>query len=286
MRTSNRKRPLRWWKVLLALALGVGLFWSGALWGMNQRTAETNSPQRGESSSRPADAIPTPVPQAQSEISVVPQATAAPGAKSYQLQVPFLSQTQDWPTGCESVTAVMALNFAGVNISVGEFIEGYVPLGYPPYESGRGRHGGYVGSDPRKFFLGDPATEYGWGCWSPVILNAMEELLKDRGSSLEALDLEGYTLEELCQKWVAKGTPVLVWATIGMAEPEEDITFTIEDSREQFTWIYPLHCLLLTGWDDDCYYFNDPLEGQNVKYDRWACEVAYEALGRQALAVE
>ncbi len=283
-----KKRSFRWWKILAALAVGVGLFWSGALWGMNQRPAaaesEAKKPARSEASQRSADPVPTPVPQAASTPEA--QATAQPGAKSFQLQVPFLPQTEDWPTGCESVSAVMALNYAGVGVSVAEFIENYLPLGNPPYEAGRGRRGGYYASDPREFFLGDPATEYGWGCWSPVILHAMEKLLADQGSSLEALDLEGYTLEELCQKWVAKGTPVLVWATIDMAEPEEDITFTIEDTREQFTWIYPLHCLVLTGWDEDHFYFNDPLEGQNVKYDRWACEVAYEYLGRQALAVE
>ena len=289
---SNRTRSssFRLWKALLAVTLGIGLFSAGAVWGLNQRSQEPAAPSSSSTASSPfrqeADEIPTPVPQAQSAVSVAPQATAAPGAKSFQLTVPFLSQTEDWPTGCESVSAVMALNFAGIGISVGDFIENYLPLGNPPYEAGRGRHSGYVGSDPREYFLGDPSTDFGWGCFSPVIMNALEEILADWGSDREALDLEGYTLDELCEKWVAKGTPVLVWATIDMAEPEDDITFTIEGTREQFTWVYPLHCLLLTGWDEDHYYFNDPLEGQNIAYDRWDCQVAYEYLGRQALAVE
>ncbi len=35
-------------------------------------------------------------------------------------------QTDNWPTGCESVTAVMALNAAGIEISVDDFIDDYL----------------------------------------------------------------------------------------------------------------------------------------------------------------
>ena len=60
----------------------------------------------------------------------------------------------------------------------------------------------------------------------------------------------------------------------------------LEDSGQLFTWLYPLHCLLLTGEDKDCYYFNDPLVGKNVAYPKEEVEAAYEGIGMQAVVLE
>lgn len=43
-------------------------------------------------------------------------------------------QTDNWPTGCESVTAVMALNAAGIEISVDDFIDDYLVCTEPPFD--------------------------------------------------------------------------------------------------------------------------------------------------------
>ena len=39
------------------------------------------------------------------------------------LDAPFIDQREKYPTGCESVSAVMALQYAGVDITVEEFID-------------------------------------------------------------------------------------------------------------------------------------------------------------------
>ena len=51
-------------------------------------------------------------------------------------------------------------------------------------------------------------------------------------------------------------------------------SFSWRDSGQLFTWLYPLHCLLLTGEDKDYYYFNDPLVGKNVAYPKEQVEAA------------
>lgn len=53
-------------------------------------------------------------------------------APSTLLDAPFIDQRDKYPTGCESVTAVMALQYAGVEVSVEEFIDGYLPQGNTP----------------------------------------------------------------------------------------------------------------------------------------------------------
>ena len=92
--------------------------------------------------------------------------------------------------------------------------------------------------------------------------------------------------DKLCREYIDAGTPVLLWATIAMEAPVESTQFFLEDSGQLFTWLYPLHCLLLTGEDKDCYYFNDPLVGKNVAYPKEQVEAAYEGIGMQAVVLE
>lgn len=200
------------------------------------------------------------------------------------IDAPFIDQRDKYPTGCESVTAVVALQYAGVDITVEEFIDNYLPQGNAPYTR---EDGTLVGADPWKVFLGSPYEESGWGCYAPVITGALEQLLQDRGlEGLSVQELEGESLDKLCREYIDAGTPVLLWATIAMEAPVESTQFFLEDSGQLFTWLYPLHCLLLTGEDKDCYYFNDPLEGKNVAYPKEQVEAAYEGIGMQAVVLE
>lgn len=199
------------------------------------------------------------------------------------IDAPFIDQRDKYPTGCESVTAVMALQYAGVDITVEEFIDGYLPRGEAPHVSASGA---MVGDDPWRVFLGSPYEESGWGCYAPVIAGAVERVLADRaveGLAVEAL--ENVSLKALCRRYVDKGVPVMVWATIDMETPTASTQFYVEDTGQLFTWIYPLHCLLLTGEDGDSYYFNDPLSGKNTAYPKERVEAAYAGVGSQAVAL-
>ena len=100
------------------------------------------------------------------------------------LEVSCLDQRGEFPTGCESVTAVMALNYTAEHLC----------------------------ADPNEYFLGDPRSEGGWGCYAPVIKSAVLAVLKDHGSEREVLDLCGLDMAELVDGYIAKGIPVMVGA--------------------------------------------------------------------------
>ena len=198
------------------------------------------------------------------------------------IDAPYIDQRVKYPTGCESVTAVMALRYFGADISVETFIDRYLPRGNAPHYEGGGR---YVGCDPRKAFPGNPYSDYGWGCYAPVIVTAAQRALSGMGNnSLAVRSVGGAPLEGLCAQYTDNGIPVLLWATIGMEPPQPSTVFTIEGTNEPFRWIYPMHCLLLVGRDGGYYYFNDPLEGKAVRYSKAAVERAYRGLGQQAVA--
>jgi len=214
------------------------------------------------------------------EFGADPEAQEAQKA-SLVLDVPCLDQKAGFPTGCESVTAVMALDYAGVDIPVEEFVDEYLPQGEAPYEEG----GEYYCSDPNQCFLGDPRSEDGWGCYAPVIREAVERALADRESMCSVAELSGKTLEELIDEYVRSGVPVILWGTVGMEFPSYGPPLTVKDSGRRFDWIRPEHCLLLVGETEDTYVFNDPMEGKQVAYEKQAVEFAYQALGSQALAI-
>ena len=75
------------------------------------------------------------------------------------IQVPYIDQTRKYPTGCESVSAVMLLHYLGISISVDEFIRTY--LKKEPMELREGR---LHGPDPFRCFAGSPYDSESFGC--------------------------------------------------------------------------------------------------------------------------
>lgn len=77
--------------------------------------------------------------------------------------------------------------------------------------------------------------------------------------------------------------PVMIWATICMEPPIESDIWTVPETGREITWVYPMHALVLTGYDENGYYFNDPLAGQDIYYGKDSVEAAYTALFEQAI---
>ncbi len=196
------------------------------------------------------------------------------------LDVPYINQTKDYINACESISTVMALQYLGIDITVDDFINKYLDKGEIPYHD---KDGGYWGSNPWQVFPGNPTDETGWGCYAPVIVNAINKFLdKDR---FDVLELYNERITTLCSDYIDKGIPVIFWATIGMQAPYKGSSWKFIDSKETFTWIRPMHCVLLVGYDDEYYYFNDPWEKKACKYKKAEVERAYRGMYQQAVVV-
>ena len=68
-----------------------------------------------------------------------------------KIQVPYIDQSIKYPTGCESVSAVMLLKYLGYEITVDEFIQNCLECREMEI-----RDGVLYGPDPNKFFCGSP----------------------------------------------------------------------------------------------------------------------------------
>lgn len=171
----------------------------------------------------------------------------------------------------------MLLNYYGCTVTAEEFASYYLPTGDAPHTD---ENGELIGCDPWEAFPGDPFSETGWGCYSTVIERAMNEFLTNTGYHAERLS--GVPLYRL-KGYIDNDTPVMIWATICMEPPIESDIWTVPETGREITWVYPMHALILTGYDENGYYFSDPLAGQDIYYGKDSVEVAYTALFEQAI---
>lgn len=109
------------------------------------------------------------------------------------IDVPYIYQDEHYPNGCESVSAVMALKYLGINITVDEFIDLYLDKAEAPTVGG-------IGEDPRQYYLGDPRSDYGWGCYSPVIATALHKILNSQEYTVS--NSYGEPLSQLCRRYI------------------------------------------------------------------------------------
>jgi uncharacterized protein YvpB len=169
-----------------------------------------------------------------------------------KLDVPYIDQSVRYPTGCESVSTVMLLRYLGYDLSVDDFIENYLSM-----QDFEDRGGELYGPDPNQFFCGSPYDPDSFGCYAPVICKALEAFL---GDTWQVVNETGTPTEDLLKTYIDQGMPVIFWACINMREPIIGPCWKLKENGETFTWISNEHCMLLVGYDEEHYYFNDPYE--------------------------
>lgn len=199
------------------------------------------------------------------------------------IRAPYIDQTERWVYGCESIAAVMLLQYLGLDVQPDEFIEQYLPRAMST-EMG----GVMYARDPARYYINDPRDRTGWGCYAPCIRAALENAFAARGAAetFAALDETGLTAARLCEKYIDRGMPVVFWATLDL-QPSGGYDFwTLPDGR-QFAWKGNEHCLLLVGYDKDSYWFNDPWHNHGCcPYPKALVEQRHREQGMYAVAVE
>lgn len=200
--------------------------------------------------------------------------------RNIMLDVPFFSQ-DNFPTGCELVSTSMLLAYYGLDLGINELIMNYVDL----RDLYTNQEGILCGYDPNEYFIGNPYDSNGYGCHSGVILKALIKYLPPERYKVH--NLSGMSIEELCRSYIDYGVPVMMWASIDMKPTfrSENNSWLIEETGEQFTWTSNEHCMVLVGYDDLNYYFNDPLNNKNTAYEKELASQRYNELGMQAIAI-
>lgn len=188
-----------------------------------------------------------------------------------RLAVPNILQNPELPNGCEITSAAIVLNYLGVPADKIVLARDYLPKG--EY---------YRTSDPEKEFMGSPfAGEIGDYCMPGPVVKAVNDYLADVGrTDLQAQEISGAGLTELKQ-YLHEGTPVVVWVTQHFEDPRPDLHFTLPDGGEPYA---NLHCVVLTGYDENKFYLTDPL-AQSKSQSSETFSKIYEGMGRRAMVI-
>lgn len=224
-----------------------------------------------------SDVVNNDVEQKEYEVSIPDVENKNEIASKYISNVPVIAQFPKYPTGCESVSATIALQYAGANITVDEFIDNYLDKSSNFYYS----DGKNYGPNPYEKFVGNPKNKSSFGCMAPVIEKA---IIKYYGNSNSVINATGKTMEELTKEYIDKGYPVLVWVSINMIDTYYTSSWYLENG-EKYRWLANEHCMVLIGYDEDNYYFVDPYKGKEVMYKKDISEKRYSELGMQAIVV-
>lgn len=194
------------------------------------------------------------------------------------IKVPYIDQSVKYPTGCESVSATMLLQYLGYDISVDDFIQHYLA------RRDMEEHGGALyGPDPSVSFCGSPYDEDSFGCYAPVIRQALEKAAGDR---FTIIDETGTPMAELIEKYIDHDMPVVFWACINMQKEIIGPQWKLLDTGEVFTWRSNEHCMLLVGYDEEGYYFNDPYENHGlIRYPKELTEKRHRAQYEMAVGI-
>lgn len=196
-----------------------------------------------------------------------------------KIDIPYISQEGEFPNGCEAVSAVMILQHLGFDITPGEFIDEYLSCGETYI-----KWGCRYGPNPKKAYVGDPRDEDGgFGCFAPVIVNALNSYLP---SEYSALNTTGMSLNSLKSNFIDRGIPVAVWVTVEMKEIDRILEWQSYDNNE--TYLYPAneHCMVLVGYTEDTYIFADPYESKGiVEYSADDTVLSFNSLGMQSVTI-
>lgn len=194
------------------------------------------------------------------------------------IQAPYIDQTDKYPTGCESISAVMLLGYLDISISPEEFIDNY--LEKEPMQKKGGR---LCGPDPWSCFAGSPYDSESFGCYAPVIVRALNRVFADRRLPKRAKNLTGMAMEEILRCYIDRDMPVIFWASIDLKETIPGPNWQLSDGS-LFSWISNEHCMLLVGYDENAYYFNDPWHSHGcIAYEKELVERRH--LEQYAMAV-
>ena len=199
------------------------------------------------------------------------------------LTVPYIDQTERWVYGCESISAVMLLQYLGLEVQPDEFIDQYLPRAMSTEMGGvmYARH-------PAHYYINDPRDLTGWGCYAPCICTALQNTFAAKGKAgqFAPVDETGSTAARLCERYIDSGMPVVFWATLDFV-PCGGYSYWTLPSGEEFGWLGNEHCLLLVGYDDENYWFNDPWHNHGCcPYPKALVEQRHREQGMYAVAVK
>ena len=201
------------------------------------------------------------------------------------IKVNYIDQTKNYPTGCESISTVMCLNYNNIFMTPEEYINNHLEKGEMYFKDNI-----RYAPDPNEKFIGSPYNKYSYGCYEPVIEKSLNKILteKNLNDKFEVKNLNDVEMDILIKDYIDKDIPIIFWATIDLKPYFEGSKWIIPETGKEYTWRAREHCLLLVGYDKEekKYYFNDPWDNHGcIGYDMDLVEKRHKEQYSMAVAL-
>jgi uncharacterized protein YvpB len=191
--------------------------------------------------------------------------------------VPLINQNPELPRGCEVTALAMLINFRGIAADKMDLAEEIAKDPTPAaWVDGRKHFGnpntGFVGD---MYSLGSGAND-GLGVYHGPIYDLLLNYFPDT-----AVDLTGIEFADMLS-FVERGNPVWIIIT-SRFRPLYASDFEVWDTPAgEISVTYRMHSVLITGFDENYIYFNDPWGVEEVR-GRTEFAAAWVQMGRQAV---
>ena len=188
-------------------------------------------------------------------------------ASKGSVNVPEIYQYPDLPTGCEAVSAAIAIRSYGYETDPIEFARDWL----------------ICGDDIVNSFVGDPFAYGGAGIFPPGLRDSVQRYIDATGAALAVFDITGVPADAL-YRFIDSGAPVVVWSTYYMNDPWIGSAYTY--NGHTVYWYDNEHCVCLCGYDKlkGTVQISDPLRGI-VTESADAFESIYDQIGRMAMVI-
>lgn len=186
------------------------------------------------------------------------------------LDISVIRQMPELDRGCEVTSLAMLIQSAGKQADKMELAEQIDKVSY--------NQDGYQGN-PHKGFVGNmyEFSKPGYGVYH-------EPVFKLAKRYIDAQDLTGQAWTVM-EDQIRQGKPVwvIVTSTFGPLPDSSWRTWRTKEGSVKITWRE--HAVLVTGFDKEHVYINDPLSGaKNKQLNKTAFVAGWEQFGRQAIS--
>ncbi|NWQ39691.1 C39 family peptidase [Bacillus sp. EB106-08-02-XG196] len=195
-------------------------------------------------------------------------------SEEIQLDVPLLNQ-MDEPrlfNGCEVTSLAMLLQYWGIDVSKNQLAAQVprVPLQYRDGKNG----------NPNMGFVGNMEDGPGLGVYHGPIFYLANTNVTDQ---FVVQNLSNYPFSTILEK-INQGLPVWVITTSSFSPIVDFETWTTPQGTVGIT--FKMHSVVITGYDQEYIYLNDPYGTKNKKVDRENFIASWEQMGSQAIVIE
>jgi uncharacterized protein YvpB len=203
----------------------------------------------------------------------VPKITQKKKNQKVLIDAPHIKQKPELPRGCEVTSLAMLLNHSGVSVDKMTLANKVKKVPYEQNGLKGNLNDGFVGN---MHTMNQP----GIGVYHGPIKDLAESYLPGK-----VIDLTGEEFDEVIAHLDQK-RPVWVLVTSTYDVVPENHWETWKTSSGPLKITFKMHSVLVTGYDKDYIYVNDPLSSKNRKLPRQKFIAGWEQMGKQAITIK